>query len=266
MLECYRVIVLLRPPSSSFRSDFSVRSHHSSTPAGSKVNNFAAILFSPGGSGKYVNSPQDNFVTLATIALMGWPVFPKRTIQPEKRTLWNPDFVELALNAWAKSQSVSVHWSTLLLYHLIHINIHANMSLVQAFAHSPAKSPLRARTSKVFTWMEQWQKSKHYTVAKWHAQSILRRVKDAMTASQKRSSDNLGDISSRTERPLTLPETPHLPYCVYFSALVLWCGSLVSSDEKASNIPSLDTCSQLLGGMKVRVAELLEGILLELKT
>lgn len=223
-------------------------------------------MFTPGCSAKTGYTSQDHIVALATIALMGWPVFPKGAVQPQKNSLWNPVFIELALNTWAKSQVAPVNWSTLLLYHLIHINIHTNMSLIQRFAHSPAQSPFRARSGKAFARIEQWQKSKHYEAAKWHGQSILRRVKDAMAASQKPSSDTLGNSSSGSGRLVILLEAPHLSYCVYFSALVLWCGSLVSTDERTSNVHSLETCSQLLGGMKVRVAELLGGILRELKT
>jgi hypothetical protein len=265
VLECYRVILLLRPPVSSFRSDFRIRSHSRPTLGESRVDKLVTAIFTPGSSAQPLYPPQDNVVALATIALMGWPVFPKGTIQPQNRTLWSPEFIELALNTWAKSQPVTVNWSTLVLYHLLHINIHTNMGLIQRFSHSPVKSPVRARSGKAFAWIEQWHKSRHYAAAKWHAQSILRRVKDAMAATQKPSSDTLADSSSGDGRPVILPEAPHLSYCVYFSALVLWCGSLISTDEKTSNVSSLETCSQLLGGMKVRVAELLEGILRELK-
>ena len=266
MLECYRVILLLRPPGSSFRSDFEFRGHGGSASSAPEVDILVTTLFTPGSSVASPYKQQDNIIALASIGLMSWPVLPRGITQPQKRTLWNAEFLELALNSWAKSQSDSVSWSTLLLYHLIHVGIHTNMGLVQRFAHSPAESPFRTRSGTAFACIEQWQKTRHYPAAKWHAQSILRRVKEAMAASQKRSTDSMGDVPSGTGRPLILPEPPHLPYCVYFSALILWCGSIVSNDEKISNLSSIETCSHLLSGMKIRVAELLEGILRELKT
>jgi len=266
VLECYRVILLLRPPDSSFRSDFDFRGHGGAASSASEVDILVTTLFTPGSSVASSYKQQDNIIALASIALISWPVLSRGITQPQKRTLWNAEYLELALNSWANIQKDSVSYSTLLLYHLSHVSIHTNMGLVQRFAHSPAESPFRTRSGRAFACIEQWQKNRHYPVAKWHAQSILRRVKDAMAASQKQSFDSLGDVPSGTGRPLILSESPHLPYCVYFSALVLWCGSIVSNDEKISNLSSLETCSQLLSGMKVRVAELLEGILRGLKT
>lgn len=266
VLESYRVILLLRPPNCSFRSDFAFRGYGGFASSASDVDNLVRTLLTPGSSVASSYQQQDSIIALASISIMAWPVLPRGIIQSQKRTLWNAEFLELALNSWARTQSHGCNWSMLLLYHLIHVSIHTNMGLVQHFAHSPAQSLFRKKSGRAFACIEQWQKSNHYLVAKWHAQSILRRVKDAMAASQMRSSDSLGDVPSGTGRPLILPESPHLPYCVYFSALVLWCGSIVSTDEKVLNLSSIDTCSQLLSGMKVRVAELLEGILRELKT
>jgi hypothetical protein len=266
MLECYHVILLLRPPSSSFRSDFRIRSHSDLASLTPEVDKLVTNLFTPGSSIDPASRHQDNITALATISIMAWSVLPRGIIQPGKRTLWRPEFIELALNRWANTQNNSTYWSTLLLYHLVHVNLHTNLGLIQRFAHSPAESPFRARSGKAYACIEQWQKSRQFPIAKWHAQSILRRVKDAMAASQKRSSDTLGDIPSGTGRYLILPESPHLPYCIYFAALVLWCGSIVSADEKTSSASSIETCSQLLSVMKVRVAELLEGILRELRT
>jgi hypothetical protein len=230
------------------------------------VDNLVRTLFTPETSVASSCKQQDGTIALGSISIMAWPVLPRGIIQSQWRTLWNAEFLELALNRWAYIQGDGVSWSMLLLYHLIHVNIHTNMGLVQRFAHSPAESPFRKTSGRAFAAIEQWQKSRHYLVAKWHAQSIVRRAKDAMVASQMRASDSLGDVPSGNGRALILPESPHLPYCVYFSALVLWCGSIVSPDEKILNLSSIDTCSQLLSGMKVRVAELLEGILRELKT
>ena len=268
VLECYHVILLLRPPVSHIRSDFEAWHHASPSSSSSGIKDVVTALFTPGSSVNHPCRHQDNIVVLSTISIMAWPVFPRGLIASQNSTLWKPEFIELALNDWAQNQGPCVDWSALLLYHLIHISLNSNISLIQRFAHSPTKSPFRARSGKAFACIEQWQQNSHYPVAKWHALSILRRVKDAMSASQKRPSDTLGDVTagSGNGRSLILPEAPHLPYCVYHAGLVLWCGSIVSAEEKTSNAPSIDTCSQLLSGMRVRVAELLEGILRELQT
>ena len=266
MLECYRVILLLRPPNSSFRSDFRIRSHSDPAFLTLDADKLVTTLFTPGSSIDHTSRHQDSIIALSTISIMAWPVLPRGVIRPGKRTLWRVEFIELALNSWAKTQNDSTTWSTLLLYHLIHINLHTNVDVVQRFAHSPAGSPFRSESGKAYACIEQWRKSRHFSIAKWHARSILRRVKDATVAIQKRPSDTLGDLPSETGRHLILPEAPHLPYCIYFAALVLWCGSVVSADEKTSSVSSIETSSQLLSVMKVRVAELLGGILRELRT
>ena len=268
MLECYRVILLLRPPVALIRSDFEVWHYDSPSSSSSDIKDVVTALFTPGSSVNHPCRHQDSIVALSTISIMAWQVFPRGLPASQNYTLWKPEFIELALNDWARTQGHCVDWSALLLYHLIHISLYSNIGLIQRFAHSPIESPFRARSGKAFAYIEQWQQNSHYPVAKWHAQSILRRVKDAMSASQRRPSDTLGDITAGVGngRSLILPEAPHLPYCVYLAGLVLWCGSVVSAEEKTSNAPSIDTCSQLLSRMRVRVAELLEGILRELKT
>ncbi|MCJ1471562.1 hypothetical protein MMC13_000202 [Lambiella insularis] len=267
VLECYRVILMLRPPIFHTGSDFEIRHRASPSSSAPGINDIVTDLFTPGRSARLSHQEQDSVIALSTICITAWPVFARGLTTPQRHTLWKPEFIELALNGWAQTQAQGVNWSTLLLYHLIHINLHSNMFLIQRFAHSPAESPFRATPGKAFACIKQWQQDRHYPIAKWHAQSILRRVKDATAASGRRPPDTLGDVTSGgIGRPLVLPEGPHLPYCVYLAGLILWCGSTVSAEERTLNAPSIDTCSQLLSGFKVRVAELLDGIFRELKT
>ena len=263
VLECYRVILLLRPPTSKIRSDLENLQSSSYRSSISKPDYHLTALFNSGSATDQTGHHQNSIIALSTISILAWSVLPRGfSLQPSS-TLWKPEFIELALDNWARVISNANDWSTLLLYHLLHISLHSNMGFVQRFAHSPADSPLRAKSGVACRNLQQWQQNSHYVIAKWHAMSIVRRVKDAMLANRKRPSDNLngGRAEGGNLEATVSAEPPHLPYCVYFAGLVMWCGSFVSAEEKTLNAAALDACSQLLSAMRVRVAELLDGIL-----
>ena len=257
VLECYRVMLLLRPPTSKIQSDLDMRIYDDPSSSTAESHKHLEPLFSTCNSTSKSARHQDDIITLSSITILAWPVLPRGSSVSPSSTLWKPEFIELALDKWTKTISNVNAYSTLLLYHMLHISLHANMGFIQRFAHSPAESPVRAKSGVACRSLEQWQQSSHYEVAKWHALCILRRVKDPTSSIANSTVVNAEDTISA--------EPPHLPYCVYFAGLILWCGAFVSAEEKASNVFALNVSSQLLSAMRVRVAELLDGILQGLK-
>ncbi|MCJ1472612.1 hypothetical protein MMC13_001261 [Lambiella insularis] len=262
VLECYRVILLLRPPSSSLWFDLRIAEQNESPETRRDRDAYIGDMFTPCTRIEGWTRHR-NVVILTTIATTAWPVLVRGVSHTGRRTAWKPEFIELALSKWATTQPDSTDWSTLLLYHLVNISLHANIGLIQRFAHT--ESGAGRGSSKIVAYLQKWQRSRHFAIAKWHAQSIVERVKNAMTLGHKRSPDTPGHVPPGTGRHFILPEPPHLPYCLYFAALVLWCGSVVSPEDRLSGLVLIERCTQLLSSMKLCVAELLGVILSELK-
>ena len=195
--------------------------------------------------------------TLAAIAIYASPAILRSTETDRETSLWRADFVELALDRWIKAQSGDLDISVLALFHMTHIGIHANIKLLQCFAHAPTDSPARASTNSIISSLRRWTASSDYDHAVWHSEALLKQTKRGIV---ERSSRRVR--ASAVESSLS--ESPQLPVGIYFSCLVLWCGSVITQPDdslKAQSIVELGI--QILSGLKIRIAELLRNVLRE---
>lgn len=251
-LECYRVLIMHRPPAGGFND---IRGLQQLLEQSGDTSFSLSSFFDPASEPSRTTKSEK--ASLSAIIALAWPVLARDVKQTESPSLWRADFFELALNNWAKSQDRSPPWRTTILYNMMIMSIHANLGLILRLAHAPKGVRNRTESSTAFATLKRWRETRHFVIARWHAQALLQRVRLGMKEE--------GEAGAALGRPSPIVEPPHLPYCVYYASLVLWTSSLLSPDgTKDEELPK-STCVQILAGMKVRVAELLAGILRDLK-
>ena len=207
---------------------------------------------------------ESSLASLAALSVFFWPVMPRSVEDPDRSSTWKADFAEMACDRWFRAQPADLDWSSFVLYHLMNINLHANLNLLQNFAHSAPNSTVRSDKGKISKSIHSWVHSRHHSIAKWHAESLISHTKNALAAQGRRNAQT----SSRTTKSSTadfMHEPPHLPYGIYYATLILWCASIVKNNNRMEGTVHLALGAQLLSSLRMRIAQLLESILKELK-
>lgn len=245
MLDCYRVTILQRPPSCDpdlTRTFFGKRDDP----------NPVRQLFTP-NSPVPINASQDTCTWLLAVASYFTP-----SGNYSSRFSWRPEFAESALAAWANSKTRQSTSSMELIYHLMNIELHANLSSLQALARARLSATrgesaaYKSSSRKVC----QWLATVNYKISEWHAQQIV----------EVASATNLDDAtSSQTKSPEERRiAMPHTPYCIYFATLVLWCGAIKTDSSILTSWYHIHRGISLLSNLGIRVASVLAEALEEI--
>lgn len=161
--------------------------------------------------------------------------------------------------------------SELTIYHLMNIMLHANLAVVQHFAHSTPGSAARdAKKSATGKEITAWVQSRHYQIAHWHAEQLITTVEGAFVSSRNKSEQlSSSRTTSAHAEPRRLPyEAPHVPYAVYYATLVVWCGSILEQTTKSSSAggwASIARGERILSLHDVHISQLLAHVLNEVK-
>ncbi|KEF54731.1 uncharacterized protein A1O9_09173 [Exophiala aquamarina CBS 119918] len=270
MIECYRVILLLRPPDTFFRSLFCF-SGGDAVLQNDTADRLVHSLFTPDTPISTAHTYHDKATTLLIIAISASLRLTSSDSSPIVRSLWRIEYFELALSRWHNAQlQHSTDWSLLALYHLICINLHANVGLIQRLVHASDGLRGDGRTNQLWSSLDAWRTSRHYPAAKWHAQTILSRLNEVLAPSaaihHSSEDDGLQDGIPNTFQQAVPPESPHLPYAVYIATIVLWCGDQMCTEStNGVSTAYIDTSILLLASMRVRIAALLQRALRKLR-
>lgn len=264
-LECYRVILLLRPPDTFFRSLFRFSGGDADAVLQSNTaDRLVHSLFTPDTSITTAHNYYDQATSLCTIAISASLRLTSSDSSSIVRSLWKAEYFELALSRWHSAQlQHSTDWSLLTLYHLICLNLHTNVGLIQHLVHASDWIRRDDRTSKLWSSLDTWRTSRHYPAARWHAQTILSQLNEVLASSAaiRHSSEDDG-LQAGVPKPsqqAVPPESPHVPYAVYIATIVLWCGDqLCTGPADSVNTAYIDTSILLLASMRVRIAALLQ--------
>lgn len=223
-----------------------------------------------------------SLASLAALSTHLWPVVypsPSRHTSPgtgiKSHSLWKADFVELACDTWLRTAGPGANPSSLAVYHMMNIMLHANLAGLQYFAHShpgsEARDPEKSSTGRE---IHAWVQDKHYMIASWHAENLTNGIENAFDTPSDRAKkqDSRAPLtihSSTSTEPPRLPfETPHVPYAIYFATLILWCGAMVKDNNCSSDASArahLARGERLLSLHKVHIARLLACVLQEVK-
>lgn len=259
VLESYRVLLLLRAPSFFEASRASGYLGDDKSESFRKSTGHLRYLMSPG---RVSGETSGSLETLAEISSYSWALCPHGLANLNGQFLWNHDFIELALERWNQSRLMSAEvstqsqLSTMLLYHLTHINLHSDLRILQRSTKDFMDSANSPKSSKVSHSITTWLATSHFEVAYWHSEAIQSLVREAMSTARRRTQFH-ADKSH-------LLESPHLPFCIYFSTLILWYGAEGKTSLDASGDAVIDNGSQLLLALKVKVAKHLASALCDL--
>lgn len=219
-----------------------------------------AVLVS---SSRKISSIGGTVAGLGAVASFAWYSSPHGCFGWREPTLWDSNFVDIALERWIELQSGEVAPWTLLLFHMAHIHLHANLGLLQHIARLVARTSLRSSAGYV-TAIEQWLTGRHYEISRYHAESILKIAKNTLGTEQRNfHCSKSGNFASHSQA--VVPEPPHLPFCIYFATLVLWYGNLFPERDRLIHNAFLEAGAQILSGLHVRVAIYLRDALYELR-
>lgn len=269
ILDCYRVCLLQRPPSLLWRCLHQI-SESTQPKEVSTATHSVSLDTSNEVLPMYVKAV-DEF-SLSELSPFLWPATLLAPADDDiMEILTKPEFVELAADNWLRSQSLdqSVEPASLILYHLMNIVMHANISIVQRYADwwpSRKETPVR-------DWdhyqgcIQRWVIGRHYPVAKWHAEGILECADQAVKVDQKEDRISARCVDSRRQRARISAENctgrvdiAHIPYAIFYATLILWCGAADGQDASIRST-HLVRGRNLLSRQRLRIAALLERVL-----
>ena len=261
MTESFRVVLSLRPP--SFVSFVDAEGSSSKVAKDYVTSRLTALksLMSPGGISHPIVSDNQG---IAAISSYSWMASPRGYELSPHQNLWKVEFIELALDRWVRASGLSLTTEErhdlpqMLLYHLTHINLHSNLSLIQRLAHEITKSQHSYSQGEYSKLIPNWVNGEHFRISRWHAKTILQLVKETQADTRRR-------FSAQNDEP-TFPEPPHLPYCIYFATLITWYEIFVKDGQKSAMNAHIDASVQLLFSLKVHVAKMLGRALCELRS
>lgn len=216
--------------------------------------------------------PESNrLVQLAEIASFSWFVSSHGPWGFREPALWKSDFVEVQLERWrtdCSSDTVIDPW-TKSLYHMVHLNLHSNIDLLQRHARLVAKIGHLPLRPSVFCSIERWRNSRHYRTCRWHAEQVLEIVKSSSKQYPSTlTSRATGEAVCGSPRPpVANSEPPHVPFCIYYATLILWYGGV--GQAQLGNTSSANMWIELGAGLlfqlKAHVATHLGKALYELR-
>ncbi|KAK3648773.1 hypothetical protein LTR56_007213 [Elasticomyces elasticus] len=260
ILDSYRVIIMIRPPLSPWCALESVTE---CSGLGTKLTKLLSRI----NMGNDSDEEAPSLAVLAAIAPHVWSaMYPRQNayagdnVLVEAITVGQSNFAEIACERWLSTHvSGEPEASHLAVYHMMNILLHANVILLQSFAHSPpgslARDPQRSIMAREVL---RWTEDRHHSIAHWHAEQLMSVIETAVAHRMTDQHHN----SARFARNQPIPDTqesPHVPYAVYFAALVLWCGgvmhepSLTTSELRAPIVRG----ERVLLLHKIHVAQLL---------
>lgn len=256
ILDSYRVLLLSRPPcflpweSTTRRVASSVLHTHSRTDL--------EALTTPTASLSESMATGEN---LAIISSWTWIFSPRGRKSTCSSQSWKTEFVELALERWnwARTQRQSEgDLPHLLIYHLAYLNLYTNLPLLQRHAHQFLDPREHCGNLKSFAAIQVWLTGSHAPVAHWHAEAMMKLIRDGLGVSLPRQESMLKNAPA--------PEPPHLPYCIYFATLVIWFYRIREGMFMVGTRETpIDTAMQLLGELRAPVAKLMSTALHQLR-
>ena len=135
VLECYRVVLLRRPPDRLFRTCFGVGNHEKAQDE--STARLIDTLSSPDISLNPEYSYYDAATAPLTIAVSASIRLTSSDPSSLVRTLWRSEYFELALSKWSSIRFPdSDDWSLSTLYHLTCISLHTNIGLIHRLVHA----------------------------------------------------------------------------------------------------------------------------------
>lgn len=269
VLDCYRVCILQRPPSLLWRHLENLRQSRPLDVTSCSIRDLVTTLVNPGFKVNDTALEKHSLGALSGLAPFLWCSMPIALADRDTRqSLLISDFTELAIDKWYRSHRNAIGVAALVLYHLMNIAAHTNFLLVQNYAHLSSASGTSKKNETFYeACILRWVRSRHYEIAKWHAEKLLDTVKDARCTNLRAGADSSQNEAGQTSKlpsPEALAQTniAHVPYAVYYATLVLWCGAAANNGKDApTTLSCLTRGRNLLSLQTLRIAAVMEHVL-----
>lgn len=259
VLESYRVLLLLLPPCfpENFEESRALGYNLHRAPS-SSVTNLAALMT----PNTLVDASCANLQNLASITKYFWMSSPRGHEYARKRQLWSPEFVELALERWMSSDRryvtdpETMDVSQAFLYHLACINSYLNVGMILRYSHEFSRRSKIPSDKNLVDSVRRCVAGQDFKVARWHAEAMLQLAKKTTSIPY--------HLNHLTKERQQMVEPIHLPYCIYFATLIIWCEATDDSGGRSIRESCIENGIQLLGTLKIRISRVLGGALYEI--
>nr|OQO24356.1 hypothetical protein B0A51_06640 [Rachicladosporium sp. CCFEE 5018] len=179
IFDCYRVVIMMRPPSLMW---------HRMSRVSQRAANFGelgrlkdAVRQLTDGVFRTPADTTHGIASLAAMAPLLWSAVPRHTQHAAAETplsaarLPRSVLVDAALEKWYQLQvTPSTDVTALVLYHVMQIVLHTDLTTLQAFIYADADSSRRIDRQEIASKaLHLWMKSRDYDTAQWHAGKIM---------------------------------------------------------------------------------------------
>nr|OQO31131.1 hypothetical protein B0A51_02502 [Rachicladosporium sp. CCFEE 5018] len=244
IFDCYRVVIMMRPPSLMW---------HRMSRVSQRVANFGELgrLKDPVRqlTDGVFRTPADTTHGIASLAAMApllWSAVPRHTQHVAAETplsaarLPRSVLVDVAFEKWYQLQvTPSMDVTALVLYHVMEIVLHTDLTTLQAFIYADADSSRRIDRQEIASKaLHLWMKSRDYDTAQWHAGQIMELAESAVSyskAAESRPNASSAPTNGRSLDKRILHEVAHVPYAIYYATIIL----TGSGDISIISIPSI---------------------------
>lgn len=247
ILDCYRVVLLQRPPSTPSRCLFDSQAEsvdRQQNRTDDLPNIISAILLKRPFHGLTRGSPE-SLSSLAYLGLLTWSLVPQPTSRlPGPQSLWSGAFCESCLHQWRLSHIRPADENILMLFHAIHLNTVVCIPDLQTLVvkylmaqKSPRNEPVvhtgptthGCQGLSMDTLRVLFRSDQDREKSVWHARKMLSLseyiIRIPPSAASRVQSPR--GPSNKLEPPR---KAPHFAHCVSFSVLTLWCESLLTNE------------------------------------
>lgn len=239
MLECYRIVILQSPATFSLALPLPLNAYMAQQSTGGMgglgdETLLAQLEWMTSGNHNPSNAEpfigQSEIWSLSCLSLLLPWAAPKSNLHRHQLTFGHTrrrDFLESALNKWSVIAYDQASLSTQMLFHMISLNLHVNLSQVESIAcqHSkiakymltqtrPVVEYAQDRTNDDYGPLKLFSSDTDRLNAAWHASRIMG------LAMKRQQAITYGQLAE---------EVPHFVYSVYFAALTLWSAQACSS-------------------------------------
>lgn len=256
-MDCYRVVLLQRPPSTPLRCLFNLRAVPD--PGGPPETRdrlpgtITAILLKRPFRG-LASGSSESLSSLAYLGLLTWNLVPQPAdVLPELQSAWSSGFCESSLHQWRMSHLQPADENVWVLFHAIHLNtvvcIPDLQNLVvkylaaQKSARSEAGLPRVAATPRECEGLSVdalallFKTRLNREKAVWHATKVVtlshfiaqRQVEPSLPAVPLVGATGSSNLLESNWKPHFPRKAPHFSHCVCFSILTLWGESLLAN-------------------------------------
>lgn len=217
LLDCYRITLAQRPGLMKVVSD-----SNSNTAQTALLRSFVH----PGKLAVSIGTENESLITLCRLGNLSWHAVPCSSIIT---SLWSTDLIELALHRWLCAHESFPPLATVLLFHLIHINMFVCIPAMQGYVVLYLSEDLRKRPSSAENEKSAaaiFNSSARGKRAAWHAERLL------STASTLQETYNTSIYDTRRSwRPL------HYSHSICNASLTLWCHTILDGlDFQAAKV------------------------------